>query len=69
MRSAVAARFVRAAEQGQLSQALPPEVLADFFLLNCMAAMTSWCLQPDLPLSQLLYGVVALFLTGAGPRP
>jgi AcrR family transcriptional regulator len=69
MRVAVAARFVRASAAGELSQVVPPEVLADFFLLNVLAAMTSWCLQPMLPLSQMLSGVVALFLTGAQAPP
>jgi AcrR family transcriptional regulator len=69
MRSTVAARFIKAAAADELSPAVPPEVLADFLLLNCMAAMTSWCLQPTLPLSQMLHGVVMLFLTGARPPP
>jgi len=68
MRAVVAVRFARAAQAGQLSHVIPAEVLGDFFLLNCLAAMTAWCMQPApavLSLSQMLYGVVALFLNGA----
>ena len=72
MRAVVAVRFARAAKEGELSQAIPAEVLGDFFLLNCLAAMTAWVMQPApaaLSLSDMLYGVVALFMNGARPPP
>lgn len=57
--------FVAAAERGQLSDVLPPEVLADFYLSNALAAMMAWCANPALPLETVLKGVSQLFLSGA----
>jgi hypothetical protein len=42
VRHTVAERFLRAGQDGEVSSMIPPELLADFFLLNCMAAMASW---------------------------
>lgn len=60
--------FVAAAERGELSEVLPPEVLADFYLSNALAAMMAWCANPMLPLETVLKGVSTLFLTGARGR-
>ena len=57
--------FSAAATRGQLSDVLPPEVLADFYLSNALAAMMAWCANPILPLEVVLKGVSQLFLTGA----
>jgi len=57
--------FVQAAERKQLSDVLPAEVLADFYLSNTLAAMMAWCANPMLPLETVLKGVSTLFLTGA----
>jgi AcrR family transcriptional regulator len=57
--------FEQAAQRGQLSDVLPPEVLADFYLANALAAMMAWCANPLLPLEAVLKGVSTLFLTGA----
>jgi AcrR family transcriptional regulator len=57
--------FVAAANRGQLSAVLPPEVLADFYLSNALAAMMAWCANPALELEMVLKGVSQLFLTGA----
>jgi AcrR family transcriptional regulator len=57
--------FTAAAQRGQLSGVLPPEVLADFYLSNALAAMMAWCANPMLPLEFVLKGVSQLFLTGA----
>ncbi len=65
VRAVVSQRFHEAAARGQLSPMIPPEILADFFLLNCLAAMASWCVQPVLPLEDTLRGVTMLFLHGA----
>lgn len=65
VRHAVAERFLRAGQDGEVSSVIPPELLADFFLLNCMAAMASWYAQPLLSLSDTLQGVVFLFMNGA----
>lgn len=57
--------FIAAAARGELSDVLPPEVLADFYLSNALAAMMAWCANPMLPLEVVLKGVSTLFLTGA----
>jgi AcrR family transcriptional regulator len=70
MRSIVGTRFRLASERGELSPMIPPEVVGDFFLLNCLAALASWGVSPVLPLDQVLNGVVMLFMNGAqGPTP
>ena len=69
VREALAKRFVAAAERGEMSAVLPPEVLSDFYLANSLAAMIAWCANPMLPLDVVLKGVSTLFLTGAAaPR-
>jgi AcrR family transcriptional regulator len=65
VRETLGTLFVAAAQRGQLSDVLPPEVLADFYLSNALAAMMAWCANPMLPLEVVLKGVSQLFLTGA----
>ena len=65
VREALAKRFLLAAERGELSGVLPPEVLSDFFLANTLSAMLAWCGNPALGLPFVLNGVCQLFLTGA----
>jgi AcrR family transcriptional regulator len=65
MRALISRRFQAAAKRGELSPVIPAEMLADFFLLNCLAALASWCVQPILPLEDTLRGVVMLFMNGA----
>ncbi|MDP2275971.1 MAG: TetR/AcrR family transcriptional regulator [Archangium sp.] len=65
IRAAVSKRFEFAAGKGELSPVIPPEVLADFYLLNIFAAMASWCVQPIMPLADMLSGVTVLFMNGA----
>ena len=65
VRAAVSHRFKDAADAHALSPMIPAEVLADFFLLNCLAAMASWCVQPIMPLGDMLRGVTHLFMNGA----
>ena len=67
VRHAVGTRFEQAAARHELSPVIPPEVLADFYLLNCLAAMASWCVQPIMPLKDMLAGVTHLFMNGAKP--
>jgi AcrR family transcriptional regulator len=67
VRAAMGRRFEKAAERGQLSNAIPSGVLCDFYLLNCFAAMASWSTQPIMPLVDMLRGVTMLFMHGAGP--
>lgn len=68
VRAVVTKRFVVAGERKELSAAMPAEILADFYLLNCLAAMASWCVQPIMPLGDMLHGVTHLFMQGAGPK-
>ena len=65
VRHAMSTRFEQAAARHELSSVIPPEVLADFYLLNCLAAMASWCVQPIMPLTDMLAGVTHLFMNGA----
>jgi AcrR family transcriptional regulator len=67
IRAAVGKRFELAAKRNELSPVVPPEVLADFFLLNIFAAMASWSVQPIMPLADMLNGVTMLFMNGAKP--
>lgn len=66
LRASVARRF--AAAGGALNPAVAPEVLADFFHLSCIGALTRWAADPTNPLDGLLEGAVQLFLTGAQRR-
>jgi AcrR family transcriptional regulator len=72
VRAILSQHFTAASARHELSPVLPPEVLADFFLANCLAAMMAWCANPLLPLQQVLRGVAYLFLNGArgtkGPK-
>lgn len=67
IRAAVGRRFQAAASRKEISPVIPPEVLADFYLLNILAAMASWCVQPIMPLPDMLAGVTQLFMSGAKP--
>lgn len=64
-RAALTRRFATFCARGELSDVLPAEALADFFLANTLAAMMAWTAQPQLPLELVLRGVVQLFLRGA----
>ena len=65
----LASRFASAAERGELSGLLPPEVLANLCLVNLFAATLSWCADPTVrPLGLTLAGMSRLFLDGVrGP--
>lgn len=65
IRLALQRRFSKAAERGELSSLLPPDLLADFFLINIFAAIMGWCANPSLPLTQVVAGVSILFMNGA----
>ncbi len=64
LRAELSKLFIAAAQSGQLSDVLPPEVLADFYLSNALAAMMAWCANPMLPLEMVLKGVTKLYLKG-----
>lgn len=65
IRKVFARRFRLAAERGTLTKQIPPEMLADFYLLNSLTAMASWSAQSTVPLTDTLRGVSSLFLQGA----
>ena len=65
VRTALGARFARAAERGETIALVPPQMLADLFLLNQFAVALAWSSDPSLPLAALLTGAALLFLTGA----
>jgi AcrR family transcriptional regulator len=68
VRAALAGRFAIAADRGELSRALPPEVLSDLLLVHVFAAALSWCSAPAMPLARMLHDVAMLFLHGAQGR-
>lgn len=58
--------FKKAAERGELSTFVAPEVLADFFLVNCFSAMLAWAGNTNgQTLEVVLKGVIHLFMSGA----
>jgi len=65
VRAALTPFFRAAAERRELVGLLPPEALADFYLVNTLAAMVAWCGNPTLTLHEMLQGVSTLFLRGA----
>jgi AcrR family transcriptional regulator len=66
---ALADAFRSAVARKDLTTFLPPEVLADFFLVNALAAALAWCAHPKTPLRTVLSAVIGIFLNGAGaPR-
>jgi AcrR family transcriptional regulator len=68
VRQHLALRFGDAISRGELVEGLPPDLLADIFLLNAFTGMLAWSANPGLPLEPVLHGVVHLFLVGAA-RP
>lgn len=68
VRQHLALRFAEAVSRRELVEGLPPDLLADIFLLNAFTGMLAWSANPGLPLEPVLQGVVHLFLVGAA-RP
>jgi AcrR family transcriptional regulator len=68
--AAMVGRFAHAAEHGEVTRLLPPQVLSDLFLVNVFAATLAWCADPTArPLGMMLGGVIRLFLDGVrGPQ-
>lgn len=59
-RRALAERFAAL----DLAKGLPPELLADMFLLQTLAAGLAWTARPEIPLQAVLLSVATLFLEG-----
>jgi AcrR family transcriptional regulator len=62
---ALADGFRAAVERKELTEFLPAEVLADFFLVNAFSAALSWCAYPKTPLRVVFSSVIGIFLNGA----
>lgn len=61
---ALAPRIQAAGERGEIAPALPPDLIADLFLVNVFAATLASCSAPPAPLPIMLAGVTAIFLDG-----
>ena len=55
----------RALAKGELGSELPPQMLADVFLLNVFAALMAWAPTGEPSLDVVMPGVIDLFLRGA----
>jgi AcrR family transcriptional regulator len=55
----------RALAKGELRSTLPPQILADVFLLNVFAALMAWAPVGEPSLDVVMPGVIDLFLRGA----
>ena len=62
---ALADGFRAAVARKELTEFLPAEVLADFFLVNAFSAALSWCAHPKTPLRVVFSSVIGIFLDGA----
>ena len=62
---ALADGFRSAVIRKELTSFLPAEILADFFLVNALAAALSRCAHPKTPLRSVLSAVIGIFLDGA----
>lgn len=64
IRQALTARFQEAIDRKKIRSPLTAAMLADFFLVEALAASLAWTANPDLPLEAALGTVVAVFLHG-----
>ena len=64
IRQALTARFQGAIDRKKIRSPLSAEMLADFFLVEALAASLAWTANPALPLAEVLGTVVAVFLYG-----
>jgi AcrR family transcriptional regulator len=60
--------FRAAVKKKELTSAMSPEILADFFLINAFAATLAWCAHRKGSLKNVLVSVIAIFLGGARAR-
>jgi AcrR family transcriptional regulator len=66
-RVALVPRVQSAIDRSEMSDLLPAEITADFFLVNLFGAAVAWVGNPALPLDVLLKSVVQLFMRAARP--
>jgi len=68
VRAALSARFRRASDRGEVSAAVPADLLSDFFLVNSFGAALAWSGNPErMGLDAVLASVAYLFLNGVRP--
>jgi AcrR family transcriptional regulator len=65
LRALLSERFGRAAERGELSARLPPQLLGDFYLANILGGLLAWYGNPNMPLALVLAAVTEMFWQGA----
>ncbi len=65
LRLALAPHVAAALAAGELRAGLPPQMLADLFLLDVFAALMAWSVPGEPPLEVVMAGVIELFLHGA----
>jgi AcrR family transcriptional regulator len=65
LRAMLSERFRIAAERGEISARLPPELLGDFYLANILGGLLAWCGKANLPLALVLAAVTEMFWQGA----
>jgi AcrR family transcriptional regulator len=68
VRRAIGERFAEAVQRGELSDAVPAQVLADLYLANTFAVALGWASDPDLPLGTVLELAAGFFLYGTKRR-
>jgi AcrR family transcriptional regulator len=68
LRLALAPHVEAAVASGELRKGLPPQMLADIFLLDVFAALMAWAVPGQPALEVVLGGVIDLFLDGAARR-
>jgi AcrR family transcriptional regulator len=68
VRGALAQRFEAAAQAGVLTDRQRPQLLADLYLLTCMASMAAWASESGRSLLDSLTVAGRLFLDGARRR-
>lgn len=65
LRGKLAARFRAAAQRGELSSLLPPEILSDLYLSHSLAGLLAWFGNQQADMHSVLAGVTELFFCGA----
>ena len=69
VRGALASHFRHASDRGEISTAVPADLLSDFFLVNSFGAALAWSGNPErLGLDAVLSSVAYLFMNGVRPN-
>ena len=65
LRHMLAQRFLAAAERGELTSLLPPQILSDLYLGHTVAGLLAWYGHQETPLEIVLQSTTKLFFHGA----